>query len=88
MSEEDGVVTRDYMGVIEWATEAGFTVGRVRNWMNAHEPPTPDITINGQYRGWDRSRMAELVAWCHEREAALDLRAVNTRFGFHRGRSG
>jgi len=83
-------MTKDYMGTAEFAREAGYDPNRVRNWMNAHEPPEPDVTIGGQYRGWERSRMAELVAWCHERHAALDTRAINTRFGIHRrqGRSG
>lgn len=74
-------MTKDYMGVQEWAAAAGFPYTQVRNWVIRFGCPEPDVSIGGKYLGWDRDRQRELTAWCREIHAGIDQRYVHVRDG-------
>ena len=70
MAEKELDVLIKRMGDI--AKAAGYTTPQVHGWARKIKPPAPDVTIGHLYRGWEHSRLLEMITWCRKRDSETD----------------
>lgn len=72
-------MTVEYLGLVDVCNAAGYGWQRVHGWIkNTDDFPEPDVTISRRnrapYRGWQPSRLPELIEWLRRHESTLDPR--------------